>query len=272
MAATFAPHCLSGYRVVVTGASSGIGRETAMAVAKAGCNHLLVHGHRNQAGAEETASSARQHGTNAVVDLCDFADAAACVQFVLRAFERWDGLDAWIHFAGADVLTGDAAKWDFETKLQHLWDVDVLGAIRVGRLAGQQMRLAEPGSERQRGIATPSMIFVGWDQAADGMEGDAGQMFGPIKAAVEAFGMSLAQELAPHVRVNIVAPGWIQTAWGDQADAYWQHRAVGQSLLRQWGTPADVAHAALYLISPAAQFMTGQRLIVNGGWNRRFAR
>ncbi len=82
--------------------------------------------------------------------------------------------------------------------------------------------------------------------------------------------MSLAQELAPQVRVNLVSPGWIQTAWGDQADSYWHQRAKGQSLMNQWGTPHDVAQAALYLISPAARFVTGQRLIVNGGWNRRF--
>ncbi len=263
---------LSGYRVVVTGASSGIGRQAAIAVAEAGCSHLLVHGCRNQTGAEETARLASVAGSRVHVDLCDFGDRVASEAFVQRAFERWAGVDAWLHFAGADVLTGKPAKWDFEAKLQHLWNVDVMGAIRVGRLVGERMRKRHASDASESRMNTPSMVFVGWDQAIEGMEGDAGQMFGPIKAAVEAFAMSLAQELAPHVRVNIVAPGWIQTAWGDQADSYWQQRAKGQSLMSQWGMPSDVAQAALYLVSPAAQFVTAQRLIINGGWNRRYTR
>ncbi len=75
---------LSGYRIVVTGASSGIGRQAAIAAAKAGCSQLLVHGCRNQAGAEETAGLARGYGAQVIVDLCDFADRAASESFVKR--------------------------------------------------------------------------------------------------------------------------------------------------------------------------------------------
>ncbi len=261
---------LAGYRIVVTGASSGIGRQAAQVVAAAGCQHLLVHGCRNAAGVESVAALVAAHGVDVYTELCDFADQDASQAFVERAFARWSGIDAWLHFAGADVLTGDAGAWDFETKLRRLWEVDVLGTIRVGRLVGQQM--VKQVAEHQPTSIIPSLVFVGWDQASEGMEGDAGQMFGPTKAAVEAFAMSLAQQLAPSVRVNIVAPGWIQTAWGNQADGYWHRRATGQSLMNSWGTPLDVAEAAKYLISPAARFITAQRLVVNGGWNRRFAR
>ena len=114
------------------------------------------------------------------------------------------------------------------------------------------------------------MIFVGWDQAPAGMEGEAGMMFGPVKAAVMAFANSLAQTVAPHVRVNTVAPGWIQTAWGETVQGYWNDRAKSQALMNRWGHPEDVAEAVAYLTSPASEFITGQTIEVNGGFNRRF--
>jgi 3-oxoacyl-[acyl-carrier protein] reductase len=67
------------------------------------------------------------------------------------------------------------------------------------------------------------------------------------------------------VRVNCLAPGWIKTAWGQQASDAWQQRAVGESLLQRWGTPEDVARVARFLVSPAAAFVTGQVVAVNGG-------
>jgi 3-oxoacyl-[acyl-carrier protein] reductase len=67
------------------------------------------------------------------------------------------------------------------------------------------------------------------------------------------------------VRVNCLAPGWIKTAWGEQASEYWQQRAQSESLLRRWGTPEDVAKTAAFLVSPAAGFITGQIVAVDGG-------
>ena len=85
------------------------------------------------------------------------------------------------------------------------------------------------------------IVNIGWDQAEHGMAGDSGEMFAATKGAVMAFTKSLARSLAPEVRVNCLAPGWIKTAWGEQASEYWQERASGESLLGRWGTPEDVA-------------------------------
>ena len=115
--------------------------------------------------------------------------------------------------------------------------------------------------------ASPAVILnIGWDQALWGMAGDSGEMFAAIKGAVMSFSRSLAQSLAPEVRVNCLAPGWIKTAWGEQASAAWQERAVGEALLQRWGTPQDVATVARFLASPAAAFVTGQVIPVNGGF------
>ena len=93
-------------------------------------------------------------------------------------------------------------------------------------------------------------------------------MFAAVKGAVIAFTKSLAHSLAPQVRVNCVAPGWIKTEWGEAASDYWQQRAINEALLARWGTPEDVAKAIAYFASPAADFITGHILPVNGGFRR----
>src|SRR5262249_13796306 len=123
------------------------------------------------------------------------------------------------------------------------------------REAGRRMKEAGGGV----------ILNMGWDQAETGMEGDSGQLFGAAKATVMAFSKGLALTLAPEVRVNCLAPGWIRTAWGEAASAAWQERVRRETPLRRWGTPADVAAAARWLASPAAAYVTGQVLRVNGG-------
>src|SRR5690606_8559225 len=131
--------------------------------------------------------------------------------------------------AGVDVLTGDSAKWPFDEKLRRLWEADVLGTVELSRQVGSRMQ------QRGHGV----IINIGWDQAETGMAGDSGEMFGVIKGGIMNFTRSLAKSLAPAVRVNCIAPGWIRTAWGEEASEYWQERAQGESLLARWGEPED---------------------------------
>jgi 3-oxoacyl-[acyl-carrier protein] reductase len=71
--------------------------------------------------------------------------------------------------------------------------------------------------------------------------------------------------VAPKVRVNVLAPGWIETAFGAEADTKLRRSVAESTPLKRWGTPEDVAHAAVFLASPDAAFLTGQTLFVNGG-------
>src|SRR5262249_24724712 len=109
------------------------------------------------------------------------------------------------------------------------------------------------------------VVNVGWDQAEAGMEGDSGELFAASKGAVMAFSRSLALSLAPQVRVHCVAPGWIRTAWGEQASARWQERVARETPLGRWGLPEDVGSAGRWLVSPAARCLDGQVIRVNGG-------
>jgi 3-oxoacyl-[acyl-carrier protein] reductase len=252
------PYRLDGRIAVVTGSSSGLGRAIALTFAAAGA-HVVVHARRRQAAAEETVAAIDRLGREAHVVMADLAEPAAR-DGLLREAWNWRGrVDIWVNNAGADVLTGDAARWTFEQKLEYLWRVDVEATVQLARAAGQRMRQA---AEHSAGV----IINMGWDQAAHGMAGDSGEMFAVAKGAVMAFTKSLAKSLAPHVRVNCIAPGWIRTAWGRTASPAWQTRAVQESLLQRWGEPDDVASAALFLASPAAAFINGQVILVNGGF------
>lgn len=246
---------LAGKTAVVTGASSGIGQAVAVAFAAAGAD-VLVHARGNTEGAEATAAAVRSAGQNAKIILADLSDPAEQDRLIEEAWE-WNNIDIWMNNAGVDVLTGSNAQLSFEEKLTKLWDVDVTATMRLSRATG----------ERMQNLGRGTIINVGWDQAWDGMEGDSGQMFAAIKGSVMAFTKSLAKSLAPQVRVNAIAPGWIQTAWGDQASEAWQSRAKQESLLERWGTPSDIANAARFLASDESSFVNGQILNINGGFS-----
>ncbi len=113
---------------------------------------------------------------------------------------------------------------------------------------------------------TMAIINIGWDQASQGMAGTSGELFATTKGAIMAMTKSLAQSYAPEIRVNCIAPGWIQTQWGEHASDYWDHRAKDESLMGRWGTPQDIAGVVAFLCSDAASFISGQTIRVNGGF------
>jgi 3-oxoacyl-[acyl-carrier protein] reductase len=245
---------LKGYRTTVLGSTSGIGRAVALSLAEAGAD-VIVHGRSSRDAAEEVAAAIRDRGCRSEVLMADLADHEAGDRLVEEAWSLWGGLDAWLQIAGADTLTGAAARLPFDEKLDLLWAVDVAATIRLCRAVGRLMK------GRGRG----AIVTMGWDQAETGMGGDSGELFAATKGAIMAFTRSLALSLAPTVRVNALAPGWIKTEWGETASKVWQDRVLRETPMARWGTPEDVAKVACFLVSPAASFLTGQILRINGG-------
>ena len=231
---------LRGLNAFVTGSTTGIGAAIRAAFAHEGAR-VVGHGRRERPGEAHVSG--------------DLADAAFVARLPGLAWELAGGLDIVVLNAGADTLTGPAAQWDFSRKLDELLAVDLRSTMLLGRDFGGRMKACGSGV----------ILTVGWDQAELGMEGESGQLFAAVKGAVMAFTRSLALSLAPAVRVNCVAPGWVRTAWGETASATWQERVRRETPLGVWGLPEDVAAAAVWLASPAARFVTGQTIRVNGG-------
>ena len=245
---------LAGRVAVVTGASSGIGRAISLELAAAGAD-LLLHARSSRQQLLEVDQQIRSLGRETQLVLADLRESKEQESLIQQAW-RWRGaVDAWVNNAGVDVLTGKKAGWSFHEKLEDLWKVDVLATVYLAREAGRRM------CKQGGGV----VLNMGWDQVAVGMAGDSGQLFALTKGAVMAFTKSLAKSLAPRVRVNCLAPGWIKTAWGEHASEDWQKRATAESLLGRWGTPEDVARVARFLVSDDAAFMTGQVVPINGG-------
>jgi 3-oxoacyl-[acyl-carrier protein] reductase len=245
---------LTGLRVAVLGSTTGIGRAVALKLGEAGAD-VIVHGRVSREKAEDVAEEIRRGGSRSSVLMADLGDRDAGDRLVEQAWELWGGIDAWLHLAGVDTLTGPGAKRPFDEKLDNLWAVDVVSTIRLCRAVGRRMKEQGGGS----------IVTMGWDQAETGMAGDSGELFTAIKGAVLAFTRSLALSLAPEVRVNAVSPGWIKTAWGESAPKAWQERVLRETPLARWGSPDDVAEACRFLVAPRSNFLTGQVLRVNGG-------
>ena len=239
----------------MTGASSGIGRAIAETYAIEGAVVLLTH-HASPERAREVADAIVARGGRALVCRADLATREACERLVADAREQLGRIDVWVNNAGADVLTGEAAGWEWERKLDVLLAIDLKGTIACSYAIGEVMRNQERGG---------AIVNMSWDHVTTGMAGENPQLFAAVKGGVLAFSKSLARSLAPAVRVNILCPGWIETSFGEQADPDF-HRSVAENTpLGRWGRPQDVAEAALYLASAEAAFVTGQAINVNGG-------
>ena len=109
------------------------------------------------------------------------------------------------------------------------------------------------------------IINMSWDRVLQGMAGENPELFSAVKGGILSFSRSLARSLAPTIRVNVLGPGWIDTAFGNDAPAAFKQEIAQQIPLGRWGVPEDVAAAAVYLASDSARYVTGQMLMVNGG-------
>jgi 3-oxoacyl-[acyl-carrier protein] reductase len=244
---------LEGLRAVVTGSSSGIGRAIAMEFAAAGAD-IVVHCNRSMDAAQEVAADIRSMGRMASVIQADIR-CSSFAELVDSAWRCFKTVDIWVNNAGVDLLTGDGPNLDYAAKLAELLNGDVRSSILLSRMVGE--RMSDSGSG--------NILNLGWDQADRGMDGESGELFAAAKNSIMGFTRSLAVSLAPSVRVNCIAPGWIRTAWGANASDVWQERVLNETPIGRWGTPEDIAKLARFLASPDAAYMTGQVINCNGG-------
>ena len=247
---------ISGKAAIVTGGGTGVGRATVLALAKLGCN-VLVNYSRSQAEAEATAAEAAALGVTAFAHQANIVDDAACKAMVAAAVQRFGRLDVLVNNAGTtrfislkdlDQITDD----DWRT----IFDVNVKGTFQCARAASAAIRQSGGGE-----IVNVSSIAA--------MRGKGSSIpYCASKAAVNTLTVSLACALAPDIRVNAVAPGFISGRWLEQGLGRGYERIMQQTAaklpLGRVNAPEDVAAAILSLIT-GADTITGQVLVCDGG-------
>ncbi|RSS36489.1 SDR family oxidoreductase [Streptomyces sp. WAC07061] len=251
MPTPIASYDLTGRTALVTGAAGGIGRATALLLARAGA---AVHcADRDERGLAETASLICEDGGSATAHPLDVTDRAA-----LRAAVTAAGpLDIAAAIAG--VMHTSSVLDTTDEDLDRILDVNFKGVLRTCQEAVRAMISAgRPGS-----VVTMASGAV--DAAQPGL-----LCYSASKAAVVQLTKTLATESGPHgIRVNAVAPGWIRTPMtgrhGPEVQQRTEAAMVRMSPLGRVGEPEDIAEAVLYLASDASSFMTGQILRPNGG-------
>ncbi len=224
---------------VITGASGGIGAATATAL--------------EQAGATVIRHACRTTGEGFLN--ADFESPAAVDRFFDTIIERTPKIDVFVNAAGVDLMSPTMKALPFENRLRRLMEVDVFAACRLSKRIGERMKTDGGGT----------LVFFSWDGVAYGWTGETAQLYGTAKGAVLGFCRSLAETLAPEVRVRCLSLGWIRTRWGVKASDEFQRLGADDSLLRRWGEPSEVADAVLYLVSPQSAFVDGIDIRLNGG-------
>ena len=241
---------LAGRRALVTGASSGIGAAVAEALLEQGAS-VAVHYRANRAAAEALCA---RHPGRAVALGADLGGEAACRGLVGDAARALGGLELLVHSAG---IWNDGAIERLEReRLEEIFRVNVFSAFALVREALPHLRAGTRG----RG----GVVVVG---STAGQRGEAGHShYAATKGALQSMVMSLAVELAPAVRVNLVSPGWVRTPMAEaELDSPLGARIAGALPNRRVGEPEDVAQAVLYLASEASGHLVGQDLCVSGG-------
>jgi NAD(P)-dependent dehydrogenase (short-subunit alcohol dehydrogenase family) len=238
--------------VLITGGASGIGRAAALAFAADGAR--VVIGDLAEERAQETAERVRATGGRATAQRCDVTRPEDLERLVAAAQAAGDlqavfGNAGLLRTASLDALTRE----EFERHLA----VNLTANLWLAKLAAPVLRARGGGA----------LVFTA---SLGGLRGSAGSMsYNAAKGGLVNLARSLADELAPAVRVNCLCPGWIDTPFNDP---FWDHasraereRVLASIPLGRQGTPEDVAPAAVFLAGDGARYITGQTLIIDGG-------
>jgi NAD(P)-dependent dehydrogenase (short-subunit alcohol dehydrogenase family) len=242
---------LSAKVAIVTGASQGIGASIARRFAEAHAT-VVVHFRSNAGGASEIAATLSEAGGDVIAIHADLRNAAAVKNLVEQTINRFGRLDVLVNNAGVfpnkSLLDMTAEEW------REMYESVVETTMLCTQAAARQMQSSGGGAIVN--IASIGAIHPAPDHSH----------YNSAKAAVVMFTKSAALELGRYgIRVNAVSPGLIarpgiEEQWPDGV-ARWQTKA----LLQRLGQPEDIADACLFLASPAARWITGQNLVVDGG-------
>jgi 3-oxoacyl-[acyl-carrier protein] reductase len=243
---------LTNRTILITGGSRGIGRASAILMAKAGADIVFDY-HKNTQAAAEVVAEVQKHGRRAVSIQGNIAEDNHCKNLVETTVSE---------FGKLDVLVNNAGIWTYapidemkEEIYREMIDVNLSGLIFTTRYAVRQMK--KQGHGRIINISSTA-----------GQRGEAlHSHYAATKGAVISLTKSWASELAPSIYVNCVAPGWVDTDMSAEplANSEEYKKILSSIPLRRVGTAEEIAGAILFLASDLSSFITGEILNVNGG-------
>jgi 3-oxoacyl-[acyl-carrier protein] reductase len=242
---------------LVTGAATGIGRAAAVALAEAGYD-VAINYSRSESAARETAAVAQAKGAKTLLFKCDVSDDGSVRKMLAAVGQEFGRLDALVNNAG---ITSNVKPGDFEAMTAEEWDrvfaVNVRGMFQVTRAAAPLLKVAH-GSV----VNTASIVGL--------RPGPQPLPYAASKAAVVSLTKLLALNLAPDVRVNAVAPGWMEGDWMkrmlmDRYDDLMARRAKSTPM-RRCATAEDVAEVIVSLIT-GNRFVNGEIIVIDGGFS-----
>jgi 3-oxoacyl-[acyl-carrier protein] reductase len=256
---------LDDFVVVVTGASTGLGRAIAVETAARGASAVVINYASSQAEAEETGRRVEAEGAKAVLVQGDVAKDADCIR-IAEAAQAFGRIDALFNNAGTTTFAGhanlDAVSAD---DFLRIYSVNVVGAYQMVRAA---RALLEAGPHPGAVVNTASIAAVTGEGSS--------VPYAASKGALVTMTLSLARALAPKIRVNAICPGFIDTPWfgrgipADRVDSLRQAVAAAAPL-KVASKPEDLAGAAIFFASPAARHVTGETLMADAGRHLGFA-
>ena len=248
-----------GFTVVITGASTGLGRAIAVEVAKRGAGLVVVNYARSADEAAETARLVEAEGAKALLVQGDVANDEDCKK-IAAAAEGAGRIDALFNNAGVTKFAPNHADLDAVNAedFLRLYSVNVVGAFQMTRAARALLEAApSPGAV----VNTASIA---------GVVGNGSSVpYAASKGAMTTMTLSLARALGPRIRVNAICPGFIDTPWfKDMPDDSMERLRAGAAAatpLKAASNAEDIAWAAVFLASPASRHVTGETLLVDAG-------
>jgi 3-oxoacyl-[acyl-carrier protein] reductase len=243
---------MTGKVAIVTGASSGIGEATARELARRGWR-VAINFSKDVVKAKKVASECKE----AAVFQGDVSQDADCRRVAKEVLAHWGRIDALVNNAGATKFVKHSDLEGLKSQdFQHILLVNVVGPFQMIRACAEALKASRGAVVNVSSVA--ALLGTGSSLA-----------YAASKAALNTMSFSLARTLAPEVRVNVVAPGYVKTPWhvaahGEQGAAEAERRYASFAPLKAAAEPEDVAEAIVWLIEGARR-VTGEVIFIDGG-------
>ena len=247
---------LDGRTAVVTGGNRGIGRAIATGLAEVGSD-VVVANRDGESGREAAAAIADETGADTLAVETDVTDEAAVEAMVERTLDEFGDVDILVNNAG--IVHHNAVADKSVAEFAETIDVNLTGAYRCAKYAGEVMKAGDGGAIIN--VSSMSAFVANYPQRQVDYQAS--------KGGLEAFKTQLASEWAEHgIRVNNICPGYVVTdniVHGDDTLGTWR----SEILVDEFASPADIAPLAVYLASDAAWYVTGESVVIDGGYTVR---